>query len=68
MTVELSPSLVDFMMTVTAKLRWDEQGTMPQTQVSLPSTSGCLRLGADEPDLPSLLEIDTARVWIPRRA
>lgn len=32
--VELNPSLVDFMMLATSKLRWDEQSTMPHTQVS----------------------------------
>ena len=31
--VELNPSLISFMMTATHKLRWDEQGVMPQTQV-----------------------------------
>lgn len=31
--MELNPSLVDFIMTATAKLRWDEQGAMPNTQV-----------------------------------
>lgn len=34
--VELNPSLVDFMMLATSKLRWDEQNTMPHTQVSMP--------------------------------
>ena len=33
--LELKPSLVDFMMTATSKLRWDEQNTMPQTQIFL---------------------------------
>ncbi|KAF4119627.1 to protein required for hyphal anastomosis [Geosmithia morbida] len=33
--LDLNPSLVDFMMTATAKLRWDEQGAMPQTQIFL---------------------------------
>lgn len=32
--MELNPSLVDFMMLATSKLRWDEQNTMPHTQVS----------------------------------
>lgn len=31
--VELNPSLVDFMLTATSKLRWDEQNFMPLTQV-----------------------------------
>jgi hypothetical protein len=31
--VELNPSLVDFMLTATSKLRWDEQNSMPLTQV-----------------------------------
>ncbi|KAH6611103.1 required for hyphal anastomosis ham-2 [Trichoderma cornu-damae] len=33
--LELSPSLVDFMMLATSKLRWDEQNTMPHTQIFL---------------------------------
>lgn len=33
--VELNPSLVDFMLTTTSRLRWDEQNTMPHTQVRL---------------------------------
>ncbi|KHN94137.1 Protein required for hyphal anastomosis (HAM-2) [Metarhizium album ARSEF 1941] len=31
--LELEPSLVDFMLTATSKLRWDEQNFMPLTQV-----------------------------------
>ncbi|KAL7797564.1 hypothetical protein V8C37DRAFT_369935 [Trichoderma ceciliae] len=31
----LNPSLVDFMMLATSKLRWDEQNTMPHTQIFL---------------------------------
>ncbi|RFU78822.1 required for hyphal anastomosis ham-2 [Trichoderma arundinaceum] len=31
--LELNPSLVDFLMLATSKLRWDEQNTMPHTQV-----------------------------------
>jgi hypothetical protein len=30
----LNPSLVEFMLHVTAKLRWDEACSLPQTQVS----------------------------------
>ncbi|POR35241.1 Striatin-interacting protein 1 [Tolypocladium paradoxum] len=33
--LELNPSLVDFMLTATSKLRWDEQSTMPHTQIFL---------------------------------
>ncbi|KAL6822283.1 hypothetical protein V8C40DRAFT_249062 [Trichoderma camerunense] len=33
--LELNPSLVDFMMLATSKLRWDEQSTMPHTQIFL---------------------------------
>ncbi|OAQ63390.1 pheromone-dependent cell cycle arrest protein Far11 [Pochonia chlamydosporia 170] len=33
--LELNPSLVDFMLTATSKLRWDEQNTMPLTQIFL---------------------------------
>ncbi|KAK2591014.1 Factor arrest protein 11 [Conoideocrella luteorostrata] len=33
--LELNPSLVDFMMTATSKLRWDEQNSMPLTQIFL---------------------------------
>ncbi|KAL6855777.1 hypothetical protein J3F83DRAFT_753468 [Trichoderma novae-zelandiae] len=33
--LELNPSLVDFMMLATSKLRWDEQNTMPHTQIFL---------------------------------
>ncbi|KAF4978117.1 hypothetical protein FZEAL_5449 [Fusarium zealandicum] len=33
--LELNPSLVDYMFTATSKLRWDEQNTMPQTQIFL---------------------------------
>ncbi|PFH59318.1 hypothetical protein XA68_12519 [Ophiocordyceps unilateralis] len=33
--LELNPSLVDFMLTATSKLRWDEQNTMPHTQIFL---------------------------------
>ncbi|PHH68890.1 hypothetical protein CDD82_199 [Ophiocordyceps australis] len=33
--VELNPSLVDFMLTATAKLRWDEQNVMPHAQMFL---------------------------------
>ncbi|KND93949.1 Striatin-interacting protein 1 [Tolypocladium ophioglossoides CBS 100239] len=30
--LDLNPSLVEFMLTATSKLRWDEQSTMPHTQ------------------------------------
>ncbi|PHH84780.1 hypothetical protein CDD83_1404 [Cordyceps sp. RAO-2017] len=33
--LELNPSLVDFMLTATSKLRWDEQSAMPHTQIFL---------------------------------
>ncbi|EFY97269.2 DUF3402 domain protein [Metarhizium robertsii] len=33
--LELNPSLVDFMLTATSKLRWDEQNFMPLTQIFL---------------------------------
>ncbi|KAH7318633.1 protein required for hyphal anastomosis [Stachybotrys elegans] len=33
--LELNPSLVDFMMTATSKLRWEEQNAMPHTQIFL---------------------------------
>ncbi|AEO62658.1 uncharacterized protein THITE_2107090 [Thermothielavioides terrestris NRRL 8126] len=33
--VGLNPSLVSFMLRVTAKLRWDETGILPQTQILL---------------------------------
>ncbi|RCI08683.1 hypothetical protein L249_4856 [Ophiocordyceps polyrhachis-furcata BCC 54312] len=33
--LDLNPSLVDFMLTATSKLRWDEQNTMPHTQIFL---------------------------------
>ncbi|KAL3957740.1 hypothetical protein ACCO45_008318 [Purpureocillium lilacinum] len=33
--LELNPSLVDFMLTATSKLRWDEQSTMPHMQIFL---------------------------------
>ncbi|KAH7152394.1 hypothetical protein B0J13DRAFT_262415 [Dactylonectria estremocensis] len=33
--LELNPSLVDFMLTATSKLRWDEQSLMPHTQIFL---------------------------------
>lgn len=32
--VELNPSLVEYFVTVTAKLRWDEANELPQTRVS----------------------------------
>lgn len=32
--VNLKPSLVDYMLIATSKLRWDEQNVMPQTQVN----------------------------------
>ncbi|KAL6910933.1 hypothetical protein GGI43DRAFT_29145 [Trichoderma evansii] len=33
--LELNPSLVDFLMLAISKLRWDEQNTMPHTQIFL---------------------------------
>ncbi|KAH6892122.1 hypothetical protein B0T10DRAFT_483065 [Thelonectria olida] len=33
--LELNPSLVDYMLTATSKLRWDEQNVMPHTQIFL---------------------------------
>ncbi|KPM35196.1 hypothetical protein AK830_g11386 [Neonectria ditissima] len=33
--LELNPSLVDYMLTATSKLRWDEQNLMPHTQIFL---------------------------------
>ncbi len=33
--LELQPPLTEFMMTATTKLRWDEQGVLPQTQILL---------------------------------
>ncbi|KAF7548229.1 hypothetical protein G7046_g8750 [Stylonectria norvegica] len=33
--LELNPSLVDYMLTATSKLRWDEQNAMPHTQIFL---------------------------------
>ncbi|KEY69794.1 hypothetical protein S7711_03772 [Stachybotrys chartarum IBT 7711] len=33
--LELNPSLVDFMLTATSKLRWEEQNSMPLTQIFL---------------------------------
>ncbi|TWU78362.1 Factor arrest protein 11 [Metarhizium rileyi] len=33
--LDLNPSLVDFMLTATSKLRWDEQNSMPLTQIFL---------------------------------
>lgn len=33
--LELQPPLVDYMLVVTSKLRWDEQSVMPQTQMLL---------------------------------
>ncbi|TQS33827.1 hypothetical protein Golomagni_05816 [Golovinomyces magnicellulatus] len=33
--LDLQPSLVDHMLVVTSKLRWDEQNVMPQTQMLL---------------------------------
>ncbi|KAG5928816.1 hypothetical protein E4U53_002582 [Claviceps sorghi] len=33
--VELDPPLTDFMLTATSKLRWDEQNSMPLTQIFL---------------------------------
>ena len=32
-TVELNPGIVDFMITITARLRWDEANELPQTRV-----------------------------------
>ena len=46
--VELNPSLVDFMLTATSKLRWDEQSTMPHTQVSRYHTRPAISLPADQ--------------------
>ena len=31
--VELNPSLLDYFVTITAKLRWDEANELPQTRV-----------------------------------
>jgi N1221-like protein len=33
--VKLLPSLVDYFVTITARLRWDEANELPQTRVSL---------------------------------
>ncbi len=33
--VKLVPSLVDYFVTITARLRWDEANELPQTRVSL---------------------------------
>lgn len=34
-SVDLNPSLVDFMMTATSKLRWDDHNIMPHMQVCI---------------------------------
>jgi hypothetical protein len=34
-TVALNPGLISFMLQVIMKLRWDETGILPQTQVRL---------------------------------
>ncbi|PQE23102.1 putative required for hyphal anastomosis (HAM-2) protein [Rutstroemia sp. NJR-2017a WRK4] len=33
---KLEPSLVEFLLTITGKLRWDEANELPQTRVSIP--------------------------------
>lgn len=61
--VELNPSLVDFMMTATSKLRWDEQNAMPHTQVI--GTYFWHTFYRPDPyiDFSFILEIHLARVW-----
>lgn len=34
--VELKPGLVDYFVTATARLRWDEANELPQTRVRIP--------------------------------
>jgi hypothetical protein len=52
--VELKPGLVDYFVTTTARLRWDEANELPQTRVCVPCGE---ELRTDRLDLPPLLEI-----------
>ena len=38
--MDLNPGLVSFLLQVIIKLRWDETGILPQTQVRLAQTPG----------------------------
>jgi hypothetical protein len=57
--VELNPSLVDYFLTITARLRWDEANELPQTRVCAPLISHFQSLTVV--DLPALLEIHLTR-------
>ncbi|KAI9158689.1 Striatin-interacting protein [Paramyrothecium foliicola] len=52
--LELNPSLVDFMLLATSKLRWDEQGSMPHTQIFLLFWKSILLVFGGTPDLDAL--------------
>lgn len=60
--VELNPSLVDFMLTATSKLRWDEQSTMPHMQVMTIPFTAIYTSPLTETDFPAVLEIHPARL------
>ena len=65
-TVELNPSLVDYFVTITARLRWDEANELPQTRVGGPCPVCFQPLIVL--DFSTLLEIHLACLWWNKRS
>lgn len=55
--LHLKPSLVDYMMLTTSKLRWDEQNVMPQTQILLLFWKSILLVFGGSEDLARLKQV-----------